>query len=472
MHAPAYTPPSSLDSAPHIDPSILRAYDIRGIVGKALTPEVVRWLGLAIGSEAADRGQENVVVGYDGRHSSPELAAALKEGLAAAGRHVIDIGRVPTPVVYFATYHLGTHAGVAVTGSHNPSEYNGLKIMLGDEALSGTAIQALAERIESGDLHFGEGSIEHQDVASAYRDRVLHDTALHRPLKVVVDCGNAVTGTIVPDLIQALGCEVIELFCEVDGDFPNHHPDPTVVENLQPLIEQVCSQQADLGLAFDGDGDRLGVVDNHGKIIWADRQLMLFAEDILSRSPGSDIIFDVKCSRRLAEVITAAAGVPVLWKSGHSLIKNKLRETGAPLGGEMSGHIFFNDRWYGFDDAMYAAARLLEILSMDPRTSAEVFAALPEAISTPELRVDLEEGEPRRLVSALLEDASFGEARVTTIDGLRVDFPDGWGLVRASNTEPCLVLRFEGDDEPALERIKTTFRELIEQVRPGLELPF
>ncbi|MDN5872140.1 MAG: phosphomannomutase/phosphoglucomutase [Nitrococcus sp.] len=472
MDAAAHTPPQCLERAPRIDPTILRAYDIRGIVGKGLTAEVVRWLGLAIGSEAADRGQHNVVVGYDGRHSSPELAAALIEGLVAAGRYVIDIGQVATPVVYFATYHLGTHAGVAVTGSHNPPEYNGLKIMLGDETLSESAIQALAKRIETGELHFGEGGVEREDVVGAYCDRVLRDTALHRPLKVVVDCGNAVTATIVPDLMQALGCEVIELFCEVDGDFPNHHPDPTVIENLQPLIEQVCSQGADLGLAFDGDGDRLGVVDNHGKIIWADRQLMLFAEDILSRSPGSDIVFDVKCSSRLAEVITAAAGVPVLWKTGHSLIKNKLRETGAPLGGEMSGHIFFNDRWYGFDDAMYAAARLLEILSMDPRTSAEVFAALPEAISTPELRVDLEEGEPPRLVSAMLAKANFGDARVTTIDGLRVDFPDGWGLVRASNTQPCLVLRFEGDDEPALERIKATFRALIEHARPGLGLPF
>lgn len=460
------------ETAPRIDPSILRAYDIRGIVNKTLTPEVVRWLGAAIGSEAAAREQQNIVVGYDGRYSSPELATALKEGLRAAGRGVIDIGQVPTPVVYFATYHLGSHAGVAVTGSHNPPEYNGLKIMLGDETLSGDAIQALSQRIEAGDLHFGEGRIERENVRAAYQDRVLQDVALHRPLKIVADCGNGVTGGIAPDLLRALGCEVVELCCEIDGDFPNHHPDPTVVENLELLIEHVRTQQADLGLAFDGDGDRLGVVDNHGKIIWADRQLMLFAQDVLSFNPGSDIVFDVKCTSQLIDIITATAGVPVLWKTGHSLIKNKLHETGAPLGGEMSGHIFFNDRWYGFDDAIYAAVRLLEILSMDPRDSAEVFGQLPEAVSTPELRLDLTEGEPQQLVAALLEKASFADARVTTIDGLRVDFPDGWGLVRASNTEPCVVLRFEGSDEAALERIETNFRELIERVRPGLRLPF
>lgn len=457
---------------PHVDSSILRAYDIRGVVGKTLTAEGVRWLGLAIGSEAAERGQQTIVVGYDGRHSSPELAAALNEGLAAAGRHVIDIGRVPTPVVYFATYHLDSHAGVAVTGSHNPPEYNGLKIILGNESLHGDAIQALGRRIEADDFLFGNGSIERRDVLAAYRNRVLHDVALHRSLKVVVDCGNGVTGEIAPDLMQALGCEVVELFCEVDGDFPNHHPDPTVPENLEALIRHVRAQQADLGLAFDGDGDRLGVVDNQGKIIWADRQLMLFAEDILSRSPGSDIVFDVKCTSRLADVITEAAGVPVLWKTGHSLIKSKLRETGAPLGGEMSGHIFFNDRWYGFDDGVYAAARLLEILSMDPRESAEVFGQLPEGVSTPELRLELTEGEPQRLMAALLKQASFDDARVTTLDGLRADFPDGWGLVRASNTQPCLVLRFEGNDAAALGRIETAFRALIERVRPGLALPF
>ncbi len=464
--------PPGLESVPLIDPSILRAYDIRGIIGKTLTPEVVHWLGRAIGSEAAVRNQQTIVVGYDGRHSSPELAAALREGLMAAGRHVIDIGRVPTPVVYFATHYLDSHAGVVVTGSHNPSDYNGVKIVLGGESLSGGAIQALGRRIESGDLHRGSGEVERQDILAAYRERVLQDIALHRPLKVVVDCGNGVCGELVPDLMRALGCEIVELFCEVDGDFPNHHPDPTVPENLELLIQQVRAQQADLGLAFDGDGDRLGVVDNYGKIIWPDRQLMLFAEDILSRNPGSDIVFDVKCTSRLADVITEAAGVPVLWKTGHSLIKNKLRETGALLGGEMSGHIVFNDRWYGFDDGIYAAARLLEILSMDPRVSAEVFAQLPEAVSTPELRLDLEEGESQRLMAALLEQAAFGDARVTTIDGLRVDFPDGWGLVRASNTQPCLVLRFEGDDAIALERIETTFRALIERVRPDLKLPF
>lgn len=455
-----------------VDPTILRAYDIRGVVGKTLTDEVARLLGMAIGSEAVSRGLQNIAVGYDGRHSSPQLAAALHEGLAAAGCSVIDIGRVPTPMVYFAAHYLDCHGGVAVTGSHNPPEYNGLKIVLGNETLSGDAIQALGQRIERGDLLHGNGHIERLDVFGAYQEHVLQDIALHRPLKVVVDCGNGVTGEVAPVLMQALGCEVCELFCEVDGDFPNHHPDPSVPANLAALIDQVRSQSADIGLAFDGDGDRLGVVDNHGKIIWADRQLMLFAKDILSRSPGADIVFDVKCSSLLADVITEAAGVPVLWKTGHSLIKSKLREISAPLAGEMSGHLFFNDRWYGFDDGIYAAARLLELLSMDPRESSEVFAELPEGVSTPELRLDLEEGEPQRLINALLEHADFSNARVTTIDGLRVDFPDGWGLVRASNTEPCLVMRFEGNDKAALERIETIFRNLIEPLRPGLALPF
>jgi len=456
----------------NVNPSIFRAYDIRGVVDQTLNAEVMQALGQAIGSEAASRGQQQVVVGRDGRLSSPDLADGLIAGLIAAGRQVIDIGRVPTPVMYFATHYLETHTGVEVTGSHNPSNYNGLKIMIAGETLSGEAIQALGTRIAQGNLVGGEGWTERRDVLPDYIDRVAQDVLLHRPLKVVVDCGNGVTGEVAPQLLRAIGCEVEELFCDVDGRFPNHHPDPTVPENLDALISYVRLQKADLGLAFDGDGDRLGVVDSGGKIIWPDRQLMLYARDVLSRQPGEDIIFDVKCTSALADIITEAAGVPRMWKTGHSLIKAKLRETGAPLAGEMSGHIFFNDRWYGFDDGMYTAARLLEIVSGDERGSAEIFAELPEGVSTPELRVELAEGEPPQVMEALVARADFQDARVTDIDGLRVDFPDGWGLVRASNTQPSLVLRFEGRDQETLERIEGEFRQLLLAAKPDLALPF
>ncbi|MCC5812707.1 MAG: phosphomannomutase/phosphoglucomutase [Ectothiorhodospiraceae bacterium] len=455
-----------------VDSTLFRAYDIRGVMGKTLSADVARLIGRAIGSEAAARGCPEIVVGYDGRLSSPELSEALVEGLQATGRQVIVIGRVPTPVTYFATYHLGTGSGVEITGSHNPPDYNGFKIMLGGETLSGDAIQDLYQRILNGDFIEGQGSMRRQDVLPDYIDRIAGDVTLHRPLKVVVDAGNGVAGEVGPQVLRAIGCEVEELFCEVDGHFPNHHPDPSDPENLEALIRLVRLQKADVGLAFDGDGDRLGVVDATGKIIWPDRQMMLFAMDILSREPGADIIFDVKCSAHLARTISDNAGVPVMWRTGHSLIKAKLKESGAPLAGEMSGHIFFNDRWDGFDDGIYAAARLLEILSMDPRSTTEIFAELPETVSTPELKINLEEGEPPQVIERLVSQAKFPDARVTTIDGLRVDFPDGWGLVRASNTTPCLVLRFEADTEEALERIKQQFRELLEQAKPGMTLSF
>jgi phosphomannomutase/phosphoglucomutase len=456
-----------------VDPSILRAYDIRGIVGETLTPAVMRSLGQALGSEASDHGQETVVVGYDGRHSSPELAKALIEGLTRAGRDVIDIGAVPTPMVYFATHYLETGAGIMVTGSHNPPAYNGLKMVIGGETLSGNQIKALGGRLEAGDLVEGKGSHQQRDLSAAYRDRITTDVHLERSIRIVVDAGNGITGATAPAIYQALGCDVLDLFCEVDGDFPNHHPDPSLPENLQTLSETVTKTGADLGIAFDGDGDRLGVVDNNGKIIWADRQLMLFARQVLAQQPGSDIIFDVKCTNRLPELITENAGFPVMWKTGHSLIKGKLYESGAPLAGEMSGHFFFNDRWYGFDDGIYAGARLLEILAADTRSASEVFADLPEGLTTPELRVDLAEGEADPIIEALVSRAeSMGATRVSTIDGLRVDFPDGWGLVRASNTQPCLVLRFEGDDQTALERIQGLFRDRLTEVQPTIELPF
>ncbi|KAB7627398.1 phosphomannomutase/phosphoglucomutase [Alkalilimnicola sp. S0819] len=457
-----------------LDPAILRAYDIRGIVGPALNAGVMRLLGQAIGSEAAALGQQEIVVGRDGRLSSEELAAALIEGLRAAGRDVIDVGQVPTPVTYFACHHLGTQAGVMVTGSHNPKDYNGLKIMLGGETLSGEAIQALGRRVEQGDFISGEGGLRSQEVVADYIDRIAGDITLHRPLKVVLDCGNGVAGAIGPQLLRTLGCEVEELFCEVDGHFPNHHPDPTVPENLEALASLVRLQGADLGLAYDGDADRIGVVDATGKIIWPDRQMMLYARDILGRQPGAEIVYDIKCSAQLEQLIREEGGKPLMWKTGHSLIKGKLKETGAPLAGEMSGHIFFQERWYGFDDAMYSSARLLEILSRDPRSSTEVFAELPEALGTPELRVDLDEGEPPRLMAELEQRLAeeFREARISTIDGIRADFDDGWGLVRASNTTPCLVLRFEADDQAALERIQAAFRKHLQAVKPGIDLPF
>ncbi len=456
-----------------VDPSILRAYDIRGIVGETLTPPVMRSLGQALGSEASDKGQQTVVVGYDGRHSGPELAEALIEGLMRAGRDVLDIGAVATPMVYFATHYLETGAGIMVTGSHNPPAYNGLKMVIGGETLSGNQIKALGGRLEAGDLVEGDGSRQQRDISEAYRDRIATDVHLDRPMRIVVDAGNGITGAVAPAVYEALGCQALDLFCQVDGNFPNHHPDPSVPANLATLAETVTETEAELGLAFDGDGDRLGIVDNNGKIIWADRQLMLFAQQVLAQQPGSDIIFDVKCTNRLPELITENAGFPVMWKTGHSLIKGKLHETGAPLAGEMSGHFFFNDRWYGFDDGIYAAARLLEILAADSRAASTIFAELPEGLTTPELRVDLAEGEAVPIIEALVSRAeSMGATRISTIDGLRVDFPDGWGLVRGSNTQPCLVLRFEGDDESALERIQGLFRERLTEAHPTIELPF
>ena len=448
-----------------IDETILRAYDIRGIVDQDLTEATVKALGQAIGSVAALHQQDQVVVGYDGRTSSPRLAAALQAGLMAAGRTVIDIGEVPTPLVYFATYHLNTGAGIAITGSHNPSNYNGLKTVINHGPFWGEAIKDLGRRISEGDLVEGAGQIESIDIRPAYLEKIQQGIDLKRPLKVVIDCGNGVPGGLAPELLKSLGADVIPLFCEVDGQFPNHHPDPSLPENLQDLIATVKAQSADVGIAFDGDGDRLGVVDEQGHIIWADRQMMLYAREVLRDNPGEAVIFDVKCSGALATVIEQAGGQPLMWKTGHSLIKEKLRETNAPLAGEMSGHLFFNDRWYGFDDALYAAARLLEILAADTRPASAIFAELPEPLSTPEIRLDLKEGEPHRLITAIMQTAAARQdhAKVTTLDGLRIDYSDGWGLVRASNTQPCLVMRFEGQDTAALERIRQEFQSLIKQ---------
>ena len=454
--------------------SIFRAYDIRGIVGDTLTAEIVHEIGRAIGSEAHDRGQQTVVVGCDGRDSGPELMSALAAGLRAAGRDVIDIGRVPTPVLYYATHYLNTGSGVMVTGSHNPPEYNGLKIMLGGDTLSGEEISALRTRVVEGNLETGQGTLQSVEVVDEYVRRISEEipVALGNSFKVVIDCGNGIAGAVAPKLIRALGHDVVELFCEVDGSFPNHHPDPSQPENLADLVAAMAEHEADIGFAFDGDGDRLGVVDSKGNIIWPDRQMMLYAIDVLSRNAGAEIVFDVKCSSRLAKVIKAKGGKPVMWKTGHSFIKKKLKESGAPLAGEMSGHIFFNDRWYGFDDALYTASRMLEILmGLKPKPH-EIFAKLPAGKSTPELKVDMQEGQQFEFIEKLVAGNHFADGKASTIDGLRVDFRDGWGLVRASNTTPCLVLRFEGDNDAALSRIQEEFRAVILGLDSGLQLPF
>ncbi len=455
-----------------LPPEIFKAYDIRGIVGKTLTPDIVERVGQALGSEAQASKQKRFVIGRDGRLSGPELSAALARGIARSGCDVVDIGMVPTPVVYFAIQHLGAGSGVAVTGSHNPPDYNGLKMVIGGITLSGDMIQKLRARILNNDLTSGQGTISSSDVRAAYLDRVTSDVKLARPMRVAVDCGNGVAGELAPQLLKRLGCQVTELFCQVDGTFPNHHPDPSKPENLEDLIAEIKKGGYDVGLAFDGDGDRLGVIAPDGHVIWADRQMILYARDVLSRHPGGEIIYDVKCSRTLDAEIRKAGGKPTMWKTGHSFIKAKLKETGALLAGEMSGHIFFKERWYGFDDGLYTAARLLELLSRDPRPTQEIFASLPNTVNTPELNLKFAEGEHFAVIKELVKRAHFPDAKVTTIDGLRADFNDGFGLVRASNTTPVLVLRFEGDNQAALERIQHRFRDLLLSVRPGIALPF
>ena len=455
-----------------LPPEIFKAYDIRGIVGRTLTPDIVERIGHAIGSEATARGQRAIAIGYDGRLSGPELAAALARGIRKSGINVIDVGRVTTPMVYFAAHHLGVHSGVAITGSHNPPDYNGLKVVLGNETLAGEAIQDLRRRIERGEFTRGDGGYSKQDITRDYVERIAGDVKLARPLKLVVDCGNGVAGAFAPALFRRLGCEVAELYCEVDGTFPNHHPDPSQLKNLVELQQALAAGKGEIGFAFDGDGDRLGVVTRSGEIIYPDRQLMLFAADVLGRHPGAEIIFDVKSTRNLFSWVRDRGGRPLLWKTGHSFIKQKLAETGAPLAGEMSGHIFFKDRWYGFDDALYAGARLLEILSRE-RDPGAALEALPDSISTPELHIPLAEGENYALLEKLKAGARFEGAReVITIDGLRVEYADGFGLARPSNTTPVVVLRFEADDKAALKRIQEDFRRAILAVKADAKLPF
>jgi phosphomannomutase/phosphoglucomutase len=458
-----------------LDRSIFRAYDIRGIVGKTLDAETARLIGQAIGSVMHKQDAKTIVVGRDGRLSSPQMAAALIEGLKQAGRDVIDIGEAPTPVTYFAAYHLRAGSCVSVTGSHNPPDYNGFKIVIEGETLAGDAIQNLYERIAENKLHMSgsPGLVSKRDVSDDYVQRIAGDIQIERKLRVVVDCGSGIAGMIAPRLLEEIGADVEPLYCEVDGTFPHHHPDPSDPHNLVDLINVVKRVDADLGLAFDGDGDRLGVVTKSGEMIYPDRLLMLFAADVLERNPGACVIYDVKCTGHLAMHILRHGGSPLMWKTGHSLIKAKMRETEAELAGEMSGHFFFRERWYGFDDGLYAAARLLEILSARSETPQEIFDTLPKGVSTPELKVEMaEEGAQYDFVDRFLNVAKFEGARIATIDGLRADWPDGWGLVRASNTTPVLVMRFDARDNEALERIKNVFREQLLATDPDLKLPF
>ncbi len=453
---------------------IFKAYDIRGVVDKSLTVETVRLIGQALGTTAQEAGMSTMVVGRDGRLSGPKLSEALAQGMLDSGIDVIDIGQVPTPVLYYATYELETGSGVEVTGSHNPPEYNGLKMMIDGVTLSGEAIQTLKNRIISGDLKTAEqrGNLTSQLMLDRYCERITSDLSLDRPMKIVIDSGNGVAGAIAPKVYKDLGCDVTELFCEVDGNFPNHHPDPSQAENLEDLVEAVQETGAEFGMAFDGDGDRLGVVTPDGNIIWPDRQMILFARDVLTRNPGAQIIYDVKCSRTLPAAIEQAGGEPLMWKTGHSFIKSKLKETGAALAGEMSGHLFFNERWYGFDDGIYAGARLCELLSKLEQTPSEVFASLPDTINAPELRLDFEEGEHYKFIEALQAGAQFENGVVHTIDGVRVDFNGGFGLVRASNTTPMLIMRFEADNQPLLEQIQNQFRREMSKIDANLTLPF
>ena len=455
---------------------IFRAYDIRGITDTVLNADSVRQIGQAFGSECQARGQRQVIVARDGRLSGPELLAALSEGLRASGCDVIDIGMVPTPLLYFATYHLQTGTGVMLTGSHNPPNYNGLKMMIGGETLYGDAILALYERLQRHRLHSGTGALRRAEVVADYLARVCGDIRLDRPLRIGIDCGNGVAAVLAKTLFSQLGCEVHELYGEVDGHFPNHHPDPSKPENLRDLSALVRRQKLDLGLAFDGDGDRVGVIDDQGELIWPDRQMILFSQDLLERKPGAHILYDVKCTRLLPQAITTAGGRAEMYKTGHSLIKARMKETGALLGGEMSGHIFFKERWYGFDDGLYSGARLLEILSRQTCSASHRFGQIPDSYNTPELNISFAEGEHyafmQQLTAQGFAQAHFPEAELSMIDGLRADFDDGWGLVRASNTTSMLVIRFEADSRAALARIQALFRAALYDLQADIALPF
>lgn len=451
---------------------IFRAYDIRGVVNESLTADIVYTIAKSIAGEALEQGQKSIIVARDGRLTSPLFGQAMIAGFIESGIDVIDIGRVPTPLLYFATHFLLSTSGVMITGSHNPANYNGMKIVIAGKTLADEKIQKLYQRAIKGDFVSAVGSLLNVDIGPAYIARVINDIKIGRPLKVVVDAGNGITGKIAPELYRQLGCKVTELFCDIDGEFPNHHPDPSQAKNLKDLIEKVYEENADIGLAFDGDGDRLGVVTNKGEIIWPDRQMMSFAAEILSRNKGGTILFDVKCSKFLPQVILEKEGVPLMWKTGHSYIKNKMKEVEGLLAGEMSGHIFFKDRWYGFDDALYSGARLLEILSNYEGDVSSFFNSLPNSVNTPELQIPLSDFEKFEFMKKFSEAANFPDATINTIDGVRVDFPYGFGLVRPSNTTPNLVLRFEADTNENLKLIQDEFKRQLLAVNSNLNIPF
>ena len=455
-----------------VNPAIFRMYDIRGVVATDLTPATVRLVGQAFATECLKQNITEVCIGRDGRLHSEELSRALSEGLNAGGCNVIDVGMVPTPVLYFATHYLNTGTGIMVTGSHNPPEYNGLKMSMGGKTLYGDDITGLCELIQTNSLNSGEGSYRQEPLLDKYLQRILDDVKLARPMKIAVDCGNGVAGVIASQLFTQLGCEVTELFCDVDGNFPNHHPDPSKPENLQDICAAIKDKQLELGLAFDGDGDRVGVIDDRQNIIWPDRQMILYAEDVLSREPGALIIYDIKSSYHLGRAIREMGGKPLMWKTGHSLIKAKMKETGAALAGEMSGHVFFKERWFGFDDGLYSAARMLEILSKKAGTSSEIFAQLPDSCNTPEIQLQFAEGEHYKFMEKFKSTAQFEGADISTIDGMRVNWDTGWGLIRPSNTTPCLVLRFEAEDEATLQQIQEQFRQQILATDSSLKLNF
>ncbi len=456
-----------------VSASVFKPYDIRGVAGRTLTPESVYSIGRAIGAEAALRGVGTLAVGRDARLSSPSLSRALIRALCDSGCEVLDVGRVPTPLLYFAAHQYANNSGVMVTASHNPAEYNGMKIVLNGEVLHGEGVQALRTRIERADLVDGIGACRRISVSEAYLDRISGEIELDRPLRVVVDAGNGMAGELAPRLFRRLGCEVHELHCDIDGRFPNHHPDPTELVNLQDLIAAVRETGADIGFAFDGDGDRIGVVDSAGKVIWPDRLLMLLAIDVLKRHPGAEILFDIKCTSNLYGVIEQHGGRPLMWRTGHSVVRTKMQQDGALLAGELTGHLFFADRWYGFDDALYSGARLLEILARQQESSAELFGRLPDAVNTQEYKIPVPDGRHYELIERLMQRVDFPDATPITLDGLRLEFADGWALVRASNTTPTLGIRFEAENQAALEAIQRRIREFIlSEAPPGLSLPF
>ena len=448
--------------------TIFRAYDIRGIINQTLTTEVIKKIGQAIGSEAKELGEQTLIVGADGRISSPAVMDTLINGILTTGTNVHSIGAVPTPLVYFATNTLDTQSGIAITGSHNPADYNGFKIVLKGRTLVSEDIQKLYQRVLNEDFRSGEGQLTESDIRDDYIDAIADDVIVAQPLRVVIDCGNGIAGDIAPDLLSALGCEVLPLYCEVDGSFPNHHPDPTIPANLEDLIITIRSNEADLGIALDGDGDRIVAITGDGEIVWPDQLLMLFAKDVVSRNPGSDVVYDVKCTRHLNSVISSFGGRPIICRSGHSYLKEKIQETDAVLGGELSGHVCFNERWYGFDDGLYAAARLLEIVGAQPKSLKDLMSEFPVSVSTPEIQMFVSEAEKFDIIRNFNQLADFEGGTLNNIDGTRVDFSDGWGLIRASNTNPCLTLRFEADDAKSLERIKNDFRQKLKMVDESL----